>query len=350
MKQMDSGNVNRRYVIASIIFIVTVVAASTYIAYALNMTPTSIPSPTTIITPSPTAPAPSPISDPALPLDWTISPQGIINASQGTTQEINITFTSILDDQQTMVPIENLTLTYYDSQIDYNNWGTNNSLNFPQDKYFTYSFSQTQLAIQPLASNTTILTIKIANDALLGEYSFNINLGNITINSQSQTDSLYLAMVVAPKGTSSQEPGGSAGVPATFATLSFSNATGFVTTIYPTSGTIEFVLSPNSVGEFTVTYTGFPSDNLTMSYFTNPISVLNVLSNGTLGTGSGLSVTESSITRVSIGQLIVNYTVTSGGSDGLYVVGLPSTFLSTIVDVGTQPYSGPLTWLDGSFS
>ncbi len=169
--------------------------------------------------------------------------------------------------------------------------------------------------------------------------------------------SLYYQFGYLPQkqsGTSSKETVGSDGgpniassTPAVFATLSFSNETGFETTVYPTSGTIEFVLSPNSVGEFTVTYTGFPSDNLTMSFFTNPISESNVLSNGTLGTGSGLSVTESSLTRLSMGQLVVNYTVTSGGSDGLYVLGLPSTFLSTIVDVGTQPYTGPLTWLDG---
>ena len=56
------------------------------------------------------------------------------------------------------------------------------------------------------------------------------------------------------------------------ATLSFSNETGFETTVYPTSGTIEFVLSPNSVGEFTVTYTGIASNDLTMSFFTNPVS------------------------------------------------------------------------------
>jgi hypothetical protein len=150
-------------------------------------------------------------------------------------------------------------------------------------------------------------------------------------------------------GTSSQGTVGSAGGPAIFATLSFSNETGFETTVYPTSGSIEFVLLPNSVGEFTVTYTGIDFNNLTTSFFsvTNPVSVLNVLSNGTLGTGSGLSVTESSVTWVSIHQVVVNYTVTSGGSDGLYVLGLPSTCLSTIVDVGTQPYTGPLTWLDG---
>jgi hypothetical protein len=160
-----------------------------------------------------------------------------------------------------------------------------------------------------------------------------------------------------------------AGGPCIFATLSFSNATGFVTTVHPTSGTIEFVLLPNSVGEFTVTYAGINFNNLTMSIFNpveNPVPVLNVLSNGTLGTGSGLSVTESSltwvtehqvgqglgvteskVTWVSYYQVVVNYTVTSGGSDGLYVVGLPSTCLSTIVDVGTQPCTGPLTWLNG---
>ena len=165
-------------------------------------------------------------------------------------------------------------------------------------------------------------------------------------------------------GTASQGTVGLVGGPCIWATLSFSNATGFVTTAHPTSGTIEFVLLPNSVGEFTVTYTGIDFNNLTIFAFsvTNPVSVINVLSNGTLGTlgtdsgdpgehqvGQGLSVTESGVTWVSYYQVVVNYTITSGGSDGLYVLGLPSTCLSTIVDVGTQPYTGPLTWLDGIY-
>ena len=134
------------------------------------------------------------------------------------------------------------------------------------------------------------------------------------------------------------------------------NATGFVTTVNPTSETIEFVLLPNSLGEFTVTYTGIAFNNLTMPIFNpvnpvDPVGAMSVnLSNGTLGTGSGLSVTESSVTYVSYYQVVVDYTVTSGGSDGLYVLGLPSTFFSTIVDVGTQPYTGPLTWLDGTIN
>lgn len=155
-----------------------------------------------------------------------------------------------------------------------------------------------------------------------------------------------IGSVVGQNGTSPQETVGSGG-PSIFATLSFSNSTGFVTTVNPTSGTIEFVLLPKSVGEFSVSYTGIGFNNLTMFSFTNPVGVSNVLSNGTLGAGSGLNVTESSVTWVSYYQVVVNYTVTSGGSDGLYVLGLPSTILSTIVDVGTQPYTGPLTWLNG---
>ena len=166
--------------------------------------------------------------------------------------------------------------------------------------------------------------------------------------SPQKTDASTVGQTV---GTSPQESCWRHG-PMIYATLSFSNSTGFVTTVYPTSGTIEFVLLRNSVGEFTVTYTGIGFNNLTVPIFNpvfgNPVSVLNVLSNGTLGTGSGLSIIESGVTFVSYFQVVVNYTVTSGGSDGLYVVGLPSTCLSTIVDVGTQPYTGPLTWLDGT--
>src|ERR1700690_3912111 len=55
-----------------------------------------------------------------------------------------------------------------------------------------------------------------------------------------------VGQVGGQSGTSSQKTGGSAGGlniaggPPIFATLSFSNETGFVTTVHPTSGTIEF--------------------------------------------------------------------------------------------------------------
>ncbi|MGA2682940.1 MAG: hypothetical protein ABSF44_14215 [Candidatus Bathyarchaeia archaeon] len=134
--------------------------------------------------------------------------------------------------------------------------------------------------------------------------------------------------------------------PSIFATVSFPSESGFVTVVNPTSGTIEFVLLPNSVGQITVSYTS--SNNLTMSFFTDPVPALKVnLLNGTLGADSGLRVTISSITLISIHQVDVNYTVTSGADNGLYVLALPSTIFSTIVNVGAQAYTGPLTWLNG---
>lgn len=173
-----------------------------------------------------------------------------------------------------------------------------------------------------------------------------------------KTVSPAAALVEGQNGTTPQPTAGSGTSPSVassgppiWATLSFSNASGFVTTVHPTNGTIEYVLRPNSVGEFTVTYTGIADNNLTMPIFNpveQPVDAMNVnLSNGTLGNGSGLSVTVSNATWVTYYQVAVTYTVTSGGSNGLYVLGLPDTFLSTIVNVGTQPYTGPLTWLNG---
>ena len=146
----------------------------------------------------------------------------------------------------------------------------------------------------------------------------------------------------SPKGTV-----GSAGGPCIFATVSFPSASGFVTTVHPTSGTIEFVLLPNSVGQITISYTS-QSNNLTMFSFLDPTPISKVdLSTGDLVADSGLNVTQSSLTWVSIHQVDVKYTITSGADNGLYVLELPSTILSTIVNVGTQPCTGPLTWLNG---
>lgn len=146
----------------------------------------------------------------------------------------------------------------------------------------------------------------------------------------------------SPQGTV-----GLAGGPNIFAIVSFPSASGFVTIVYPTSGTIEFVLLPDSIGQIAVSYSSL-NDLTNMLGGSIPVSVWKVnLSTGSLGDGSGLNVTQSSLTWVSIHQVIINYTISSGGVDGLYVLGLPSTALSTIVNVGTQPYTGPLTWLNG---
>ena len=162
--------------------------------------------------------------------------------------------------------------------------------------------------------------------------------------------SLWYEFGYVPQTSTQTSPEGTVGPvggPDIFATVSFPSASGFVTTIHPTSGTIEFVLLPNSVGQITVSYTS-QSNNLTMFSFTNPIPISKVdLPTGSLEADSGLNVTQSSLTWVSIHQVDVKYTITSGTDNGLYVLDLPSTIVSTIVNVGTQPYTGPLTWLNG---
>jgi hypothetical protein len=134
------------------------------------------------------------------PYSCTISPQGIINSSQGAILQVNLTFTSTVDTQQKTIPMKGLSLTYYNSTIDYpesllaSDWGTNNTLNFPQDRFFSYSFSLSKLTLKPLMSASTILRIEVSDDAPTGQYAFRINfVGN------SQSNYFPLFMVVTPK-------------------------------------------------------------------------------------------------------------------------------------------------------
>ena len=135
------------------------------------------------------------------PYNCTISPQGIINASQGTILLVNFTFTSTVDTQQKAIPMKSLSLTYYNSTIDYSrsvlasDWGTNNTLNFPQDKFFSYSFSLSKLTLKPLMSASTILTIKVSDDAPTGQYAFRINFAG---NSQSNYFPLFMVVTSKP--------------------------------------------------------------------------------------------------------------------------------------------------------
>jgi hypothetical protein len=137
------------------------------------------------------------------------------------------------------------------------------------------------------------------------------------------------------------------GCPAIFADVTFRSSEGFVTVIHPTSATTEFVLAPNRAGQITVSYSS-TLNNFTASSFADPVTAWRVnLANGTLYTDVGLNVSEIGRNLVSMHQVLVNYTVNSGPSTGVYVLGLPSTCLTTIVSVGNQPYTGPLPWLNG---
>jgi hypothetical protein len=123
------------------------------------------------------------------------------NISQGTLFQVNLTFISKTN-QQILIPLENLTVSYYNSTVD-------RKLFFSSDKSypviqalaFNYSFSLNPIILQPNMSNSTILTINLADDAPVGQYILAIHTARIIGNDTSYFTVHELEMIVTPKGT-----------------------------------------------------------------------------------------------------------------------------------------------------
>ena len=150
---------------------------------------------------------------------FSVSPQNtglisnVFNATQGATEQIALTLTSTMYSPQMEVPIENLKLIAYNSTIDYNNWdssGWNTSL--VQGKVFNYSFSPSQLTLQPNTPNSAIITIKLATNAPTGRYALEINLAKLKFLSPPgkydlpYSEGVWLGMVVTPKSNANVTP------------------------------------------------------------------------------------------------------------------------------------------------
>lgn len=123
--------------------------------------------------------------------------------TRGSTQQVNFTLTSITD-QNLMIPIDfGLSAFHsenYDGELDCF-IPSNNPTRFyynesAQDKLFNYSFSHNQLILQPHESNSTIITLEIADIAPPGFYAFSVKLGNWEV---TQRKSFQLDVVVEPK-------------------------------------------------------------------------------------------------------------------------------------------------------
>ena len=181
------------YHIISIILAVVVVVGLVYLGYAIRIQPVS--TPITLYSHSISS------ENTGLILD-------VINASQGTTQQVNLTLSS-MSSAQIAIPIENLKLTAYNSTIDYgDNWDTSSwNTSIVQQSVFNYSFSVSQITLQPNMSNSTIITIKWAGNAPTGRYTLYINLGDLKFLSahgkydQSYGTSIWLGVILTPKGT-----------------------------------------------------------------------------------------------------------------------------------------------------
>lgn len=141
-----------------------------------------------------------------LPPIYNINLPENINASQDTTQKVNLTFTSTKQlSSEIAIHIENLTIVSYTSAISY---AVNLSLPWSasaQETVFNYSFSLTQLTLQPNMSNSTIITINLADNATVGSYTLQINCVSFVYASNwepeqegTYSDIVPLVMVVTP--------------------------------------------------------------------------------------------------------------------------------------------------------
>ena len=178
----------RNYVVVSIILISVVILA--YVSYSSSIQPRS---------------TPATLYMHKVSLQNTSVETDVINASQGTTQQLNLTLIS-WHSPKISIPIENLKITAYNSTVDFSNswdssrWNTTVS----QGAVFNYSFSLSQLVLQPNGSNSTIITVNLANNAPVGRYTLELSLGQIKFLSPSDNDlsygaGIWLGMIITPK-------------------------------------------------------------------------------------------------------------------------------------------------------
>ena len=96
------------------------------------------------------------------------------NVSQGRTLTLNLTLKS--KTAQLEVPIS-LEVAYYNSTIKLGSGVfTNNNYSELQERTFTYSLSNNPIILPAAKSNSSIITMQIADNAALGEYMIKVHL------------------------------------------------------------------------------------------------------------------------------------------------------------------------------
>jgi hypothetical protein len=136
----------------------------------------------------------SPLGTPIPLLDGHVSSLGgeDLTVSQGSALQLNVTLTSRTEQKLTIAP-QNLTLNGVSNSSDYPSWDTS----IPQSEVLSYAFDAEQLVLQPYESNSTVLTISIAEDAPLGQYALSIDLKNV--QGTQQVGGIGLTITVTQK-------------------------------------------------------------------------------------------------------------------------------------------------------
>ena len=130
--------------------------------------------------------------------------------------------------------------------------------------------------------------------------------------------------------------------PNIFANVTYYNETGFVTVSKPSPTSVEFVLAPSTTAQLTAVFSSESNDiSQAMVNDTVPVWLVN-LNNGSYTHSSEVTVTVGTVTAQSNHEVTVDYAITSAGSDGLYLIGIPSTCYGVWVNIGTTPYVGTL--------
>jgi hypothetical protein len=106
-----------------------------------------------------------------------------VNVSQGTSFKVNLTLTSHAGHLR--VNIQNLTITYYNSQVNFSRpTNTNEDYSSVQSSAFNYAFSPNPITVQPSMSNSTIITINLSQEAPIGQYSIAVKESVETLQSE----------------------------------------------------------------------------------------------------------------------------------------------------------------------
>lgn len=101
----------------------------------------------------------------------TYSPSSFLTISQGSTFQVNITQTSMLD-TELILPFNSLEIMAYNNSA---------SKSPPQQQTLNYTFSPNPVVISPQGTNSTLLTVTMANDSPVGKYLLYLRYGNSNI-------------------------------------------------------------------------------------------------------------------------------------------------------------------------
>jgi hypothetical protein len=134
----------------------------------------------------------------------------IFNVTQGSNQQLNLTLAPNDSGSKISLPIENITLTSYNSTISYDryiDWDNRNwNRSLVQETVFNYTCSLNPVILQSNETVSTIITLQWANDAPVGRYTIDVTLGQFSFLStpEDHVDQLYaqtftLFIIVNPK-------------------------------------------------------------------------------------------------------------------------------------------------------